>query len=142
MSVAASGAATPATPYTVVVAFNNTLPAQEAVLHAAELCLRLNANYRLLIVYVVALNPRQTLPGIDRLERAFNVEIEASSEEDIQQCRMFLRNKLFKKVSYEFYAVEGEGETGPVFDKYIRDKHPDTNLFVIGTTNKGHGLRR
>ncbi|KAJ8322772.1 hypothetical protein BDV3_006930 [Batrachochytrium dendrobatidis] len=128
-------------PFTVMVAVNNTESAYWAAHQAVDVCRRMQTEYRLLIVYCVALNPQQSLPGIDRLERAFNVEIEASAEKEIDDCRVALQDKLGDKVSYEFFVVEGEGETGPVLEKYIKEMHPQTNMFFIGTRNNS-GLKR
>ncbi|KAH9266153.1 hypothetical protein BASA84_001197 [Batrachochytrium salamandrivorans] len=124
-----------------MVAVNNSRAAYDAALHAADLCSRMQTDYKLLIVYCIALNPQQSLPGIDRLERAFNVEIEASAEQEIAECQSTLQDMLSEKVSYEFFVVEGEGETGPVLEKYIKEMHPHTDMFVIGTRNNA-GIKR
>nr|KAJ3419959.1 Centrosomal protein of 78 kDa [Polyrhizophydium stewartii] len=123
--------------FTVLVAFNNTQPARDALQYAVDLCQRIQTGYRLLVVYCVALNPKRMLPGIDRLEQALNAEIEAESEKEIAECQRYLQESLNGKVTYEFFAVEGEGETGPVFEKYVKEKHPEANLFVVGSRNNG-----
>jgi nucleotide-binding universal stress UspA family protein len=44
-------------------------------------------------------------------------------------------------VFYEFVEVEGEGDIGPILERYIEAEVPDCNLVVVGT--HGHqGLKK
>ena len=48
--------------YKVMVAANNTPSSYKALETAVDLCLRLKCEYKLYIVYFVALNPGRVLP--------------------------------------------------------------------------------
>lgn len=63
-----------------------------------NLCVNLKVDYRLFIVFVVALNPKQSLPYIDHLEKAYNMEIQSNAERDVAQCKEFLHKKYAGKV--------------------------------------------
>ena len=120
--------------FTVVVAFDNTDASEAAVKYASDLCMRL-VDYRLIVAFVVALNPRQTIPYIDHLEKAYNLEIEADAEKQLEMLKKKISVLVDANVVYEFMAVEGEGDVGPILETYVLEKHPETNLFVVGSRN-------
>ncbi|KAI9007355.1 hypothetical protein BC832DRAFT_449676 [Gaertneriomyces semiglobifer] len=103
--------------YKVMVAVNNTPQSYKALDTAVNLCKKLKVEYKLYIVYFVALNPKQSIPYIDHLERAYNMEIQSNAEVDVQQCKQHLSELYSGKVNYEFVEVEGEGETGPLIEE-------------------------
>ncbi|KAI8920906.1 hypothetical protein DFJ77DRAFT_447816 [Powellomyces hirtus] len=122
----------------IVVAANNTPSSYKALEYALSLCCKIPAaNYMLEIVYFVALNPHQTLPYIDHLERAYNLEIQEAAEKEVAICKKYLAQHFDGKVKYNLIEVEGEGETGPLIEEYINETHPDLDLFIVGTRNLG-----
>ncbi|KAJ3016255.1 hypothetical protein HKX48_004136 [Thoreauomyces humboldtii] len=126
-----------ATPLKIIVAANNTPSAYHALAYTLSLCARLPAeSYVLEVVHFCALNPKQSLPYIDHLERAYNMEIQENSEKDVAECKAYLA-KHAGKVVYEFISVEGEGETGPLIEEYVNESYPDPDLFIVGTRNLG-----
>ncbi|KAJ3283649.1 Ubiquitin carboxyl-terminal hydrolase 22 [Borealophlyctis nickersoniae] len=133
MSVTSASASTPPTsPYKVIVAANNTPASYRAVEHAVDLCSRIKGEYKLLIVYFVALNPKRSLPYIDHLEKAYNMEIQDIAQSDVAECKEYFTKHYSNRVNYEFIEVEGESETGPLIEEYITKSHPDLNLLVVG----------
>jgi nucleotide-binding universal stress UspA family protein len=48
-----------------------------------------------------------------------------------------MMDKYSGKMNFEFVEIEGEGEVGPILEKYIESEHPDAHLLVVGTRNKG-----
>lgn len=48
--------------YEVLVALNSSISSYRALGCAVDLCLKISTNYKLVIFYVVALNPSQNLP--------------------------------------------------------------------------------
>ncbi|KAJ3078759.1 Ubiquitin carboxyl-terminal hydrolase 22 [Quaeritorhiza haematococci] len=123
--------------YKVVVAVNNSPASFKALDQAVSLCQNLACPYKLFIIYVVALNPPQTLPYIDHLEKAYNVEIQSNAVAEVEACKDYLTKKYAGKVTYDFNEVEGEGETGPLIEEYILENHPDLDLLIVGTRNLG-----
>ncbi|KAI8590674.1 hypothetical protein HDU88_007695 [Geranomyces variabilis] len=127
-----------ANPLKIIVAANNTPSARKALDYALALCSKIPpACYRLEVVHFTALNPQQTLPYIDHLERAYNMEIQEAAEKDVAVCKKYLNEHFAGKIKYEFIEVEGEGETGPLIEEYISESHPDLDLFIVGTRNLG-----
>ncbi|KAI9098273.1 hypothetical protein DFS34DRAFT_620193 [Phlyctochytrium arcticum] len=128
--------------FTVMVAANNTSASRTALDHAIKLCGALRVKCKLYVVYFIALNPKQTLPYIDHLEKAYNMEIQSNAETDVEEGKKYLaEHTVGKHFSYEFVQVEGEGETGPLIEEYIRENHTDLDLFIVGTRNLG-GLQK
>lgn len=125
--------------YKVLVALNNSPSGFKAMDHAVDICHKMAGNVHTMIyvVYMVAKNPPQSLPYLDHLDRAFNKEIDQDAAKDIAACKEYLVSKYEHKINYSFIEVEGEGETGPLLEEYIRDAHPDVNLVVTGTRNFG-----
>ncbi|KAJ3051342.1 hypothetical protein HK097_007673 [Rhizophlyctis rosea] len=129
--------ATPSTTYKVMVAANNTPSSYKALQTAVDLCLRLKCEYKVYIVYFVALNPGRVLPYLDHLEKAYNMEIQSNAEKDVAECKEYFSKNYAGRVNYEFVEVEGEGETGPLIEEYVNETHPDLNLLVLGTRELG-----
>ncbi|KAJ3044981.1 hypothetical protein HDV00_012401 [Rhizophlyctis rosea] len=123
--------------YKVMVAANNSPSSYKALQHAVDLCLRLKCEYKLFIVYFVALNPKRALPYLDHLEKAYNMEIQSTAEKDVAECKEYFSKNYAGQVNYEFVEVEGEGETGPLIEEYVNETHPDLNLLVLGSRELG-----
>ncbi|KAI9018939.1 hypothetical protein DFJ74DRAFT_598021, partial [Hyaloraphidium curvatum] len=102
-------------PYKVLVPLNDTPEAWHSLDHAVQLVRSLKLPYRLLLVYIVALNPPQSLPYLDHLDKAANLEIQSKAEREIEACKEKLAD-YEGLVSYELIEVEGEGEVGPVIE--------------------------
>jgi len=122
--------------YKIMVALNDTIESWDAVDAAIQLCTHFAPDaYRLLLVYVVALNPVQSLPYLDHLDRAYNIEIIENAQKEVDACKNHLLKCYSGKVNYEFVQVEGEGETGPVIAQYLAESHADLNMLVLGSRN-------
>ncbi|KNE62023.1 hypothetical protein AMAG_07281 [Allomyces macrogynus ATCC 38327] len=144
LAAAAAGATAPRVfdplaPYVVLTAVDASAPSWHAVDFAANLVAHLS-NYRLLVVYVTALNRTSRFPYLDHLDKAYNLEIQHEAKSAIQECQAYL-HRFDDNVSYELIEIEGEGEVGPLLEKYIDEHVPDCNLVVLGT--HGHqGLKK
>jgi nucleotide-binding universal stress UspA family protein len=85
----------------------------------------------------VALNPKQTFPYLDHLEKAYNLEIEEQEMQVVKDCRDYLDRCYAGKVTYKFIKVEGQGETGPLIEEYINQEISDADMLYVGTRNNG-----
>ncbi|KAL7754437.1 hypothetical protein RI367_000418 [Sorochytrium milnesiophthora] len=126
-------------PYTLVTAVDASAPSLHAIDFAASLVVSMS-SYRLLVVYVTALNKASRLPYFDHLDKAYNLEIQDEAKSAIQECKSYL-HRFDTKISYEFIEVEGEGEVGPILEKFIVEKEPRCSMAVVGTNNHG-GIKR
>lgn len=125
--------------YKIVVPLNDSPATWDAVAFAADLGQK--AHARLVFVHVVALNPPMPLPGLDHLEKSYNMDIQAKASRELDVCRARLAADYAGRVSYELVDVEGEGEVAPVIVEYLNQSHPDTNLVVVGSRNLS-GIRK
>lgn len=123
--------------YKILVCFNNTPAAFKALDYAIELVQNMKCNHRLIIVYMLALNPVSvSVPYIDHLDKSYNMDLAETAEKDVEVCRKYLE-KYQSKINYDFIEVEGEGETGPLIEEYINETHPDVDMVVTGSRNQG-----
>ncbi|KAI8811015.1 hypothetical protein BJ742DRAFT_166173 [Cladochytrium replicatum] len=125
-------------PYRVAVAMNNTGASYHALDTAVSICARFapHTDYKIYVVHVVALNPPQSIPYLDHLERAYNLEIRATAEAEVEACRKYLESKYADRINYEFLQVEGEGDTGSLVLAYVEGIGVD--LLVVGSRALGN----
>ncbi len=64
-------------------------------------------------------------------------QTKSQATRDIQVCKEYMIQKYDGKINFEFVEIEGEGEVGPILEKYIESEHSDAHLLVVGTRNKG-----
>ncbi|KAI9187861.1 hypothetical protein H9P43_002252 [Blastocladiella emersonii ATCC 22665] len=132
-------AASSSSVYTVVVAVDSSVPSLHAFDAAARLVARL-AEYRLVVIHCTALNKTSRFPYFDHLDKAYNLEIQDESRAAINECKAYLR-QFDDLVDYELVEVEGEGDVGPLIERYLADNVPECDLVVIGTHNH-QGLKK
>lgn len=84
--------------YRILVAFNATTPSYRALDYAVKLCTKLQ-KYKLTLVYLVALNPKETLPYLDHLEKSYNMEIQNNAAQEIEECVAYIDKNVGSKVS-------------------------------------------
>ncbi|KAI9141029.1 hypothetical protein BKA69DRAFT_471305 [Paraphysoderma sedebokerense] len=126
--------------YTIIVGVDASPASFKAVDYAADLVKKLSVDYKLLVVYVTALNRTSRLPYFDHLDKAYNIEIQDEATSATDSCKSYLK-KYDGEIVYEFIVVEGEGEVGPILEKYIEDTVPECKMVVVGSKNMS-GLKR
>jgi nucleotide-binding universal stress UspA family protein len=104
--------------FQLIVAADNSPQSLKAMEVAVKFCLGLKQPYVIYVLHAVALNPKQTLPYIDHLEKAYNLEIMEEQEKVIKDLQQKL-HKYAGKVNYKLIKVEGEGEEGPILEDFI-----------------------
>ncbi|ORZ29960.1 hypothetical protein BCR44DRAFT_28252 [Catenaria anguillulae PL171] len=129
--------------FTLVCAVDASIPSLQAFDAAANLVLHMHpSNYRLIVVYIVALNSESKMPYFDHLDKAYNLEIQDEARHAITECKAYLsRYDHHTNLQYEFVTVEGEGEVGPVLHAYLKESIPETDMVVVGTHNY-QGLKK
>jgi hypothetical protein len=85
-------------PFCIAVAVQNDKSCYQAVEFAVDLGQQLKM-YKLYFVYVVATNPEQNFPIIDRLEKSYNMEVHEEGKRDMIDLFTYLDNVTTGKVS-------------------------------------------
>lgn len=92
-------------PYTVMVAVNNSKPSFKAIKEAVDL-LKGKPNYKLYITLFVGLNPATNIPYLDHLDKAHNIEIREEAHKEELSIKQHMENN-YKNLNYEFLEIEG-----------------------------------
>lgn len=128
--------------FKIIVPLDNSDPSWEALSFASDLASSLSTPHKLILVHVAALNPATSLPGLDHLDKAANMDILAKSDKEVEKVRTRLQTLYGdKRLNYELVEVEGEGEVGPVIVEYVMTAHKDAKLVCVGSRNLS-GLKK
>lgn len=125
--------------YKVIVPLNDSIEAWNALEYAIQLCQSISPSrgYKLLLCYIVALNPPNSLPYLDHLDRANNLEIQSKAAKELERCKSHLKERYEGTVSYELVEVEGEGETAPLIAEFVKAQEGmgKVDVVVVGSKN-------
>ncbi len=67
------------------------------------------------------------------MEKSYNIEIIEQSTKDIEGCMERLNESAME---HEFFEVKGDGECGPLIEKYVNECGFNVDLFIVGTRNQ------
>ncbi len=104
-------------------------PSSLAAISFALSLLNHSKDYFISIVYFVPLNPPQSLPYLDHLDKVYNLEIEEEAVKVFDTITLFLGKK--RNVTCEKRI--GEGDVGEMIVDYAKNHKVD--WLILGTRN-------
>ncbi|ORY05633.1 adenine nucleotide alpha hydrolases-like protein [Basidiobolus meristosporus CBS 931.73] len=120
-------------PYTLVVALDSGELSRKTANYAIDLVTRLACPYKLYFIHAIGLNPAQSLPFLDDLDKANNYDIEEKGERVVAENLKWLE-QYKNKVQYEWVTLKEAGECGVIIEKYINSL-PHVDIVITGTRN-------
>ena len=119
----------------------NTETFSEAVSKAIELCQNLK-EYKLYFVHCVAKNASSSLPYLDRLNRAYNMEIEEHASREVRELLEELDEMTRRaNLEYEFVEIEKAENVEEQLQEFVNVFKPDL-LYVGIRTASTHMLSK
>eukprot|EP01137_Pigoraptor_chileana_P014351 Opistho-2@68868 len=121
-------------PFTVMVAVDGSEYSDRAVDFGLDLCLRMEGARQLYVLHAVPLNPPSTFPGMDKVEKSYNIEAKNAAQELKEKYARRLHARVGHQDSLRADMLMMQSDSKQVIDliaEAVAERRPD--MFVIGT---------